>query len=411
MNRVTDDESLSGDEPSERVESLLREEEPAAVEREKTAFDKAVQGSRREIVLFGAGQLGRRTLAGMRQIGQPPVAFADNNPALRGTTIEGVPVYSVADAAARFGHDAAFLVTIWNSRSKDRMSQRMQQLRDQGCEYVVPVGLFFWKYPETFLPYYPLDLPHKALPFANEVRTALQLFGDAESRREFAAQLALRLLMDYDGMGWPKAFDDYAPPDIFDFGPSEVFVDCGAYDGDTIAAFTERQGESFSKIVAFEPDPLNYVRLEKRIQGLPESVGQKIVSFPYALGAVRETVYFNPSGTETSKAGSGPVAVECVPLDEVLQPFAPTLIKFDIEGAEPMALEGARRVISRNRPVLAVSVYHEQAHLWQIPLKMAAMCEDYRFFLRPQGTEGWDLICYAVPTERLSEQGKSGSDR
>ena len=29
------------------------------------------------------------------------------------------------------------------------------------------------------------------------------------------------------------------------------------------------------------------------------------------------------------------------------------------------------------------------------------MCKDYAFFLRPHGAEGWDLLCYAIPVERL----------
>lgn len=65
------------------------------------------------------------------------------------------------------------------------------------------------------------------------------------------------------------------------------------------------------------------------------------------------------------------------------------------------ALEGAREVIQRRRPVLAVSAYHKQYHLWQVPLNLAIVCTDYSFFLRPHGTEGWDLVCYAIPSERL----------
>ncbi len=394
---------IGADEPALRLDLLLQEEESAALERERRAFDQAVHGLDRQIVLFGAGGLGRKTAAGMRRLGLEPRAFADNNLETQGTSIDGVPVYSVAEAADRFGRTAAFLVTIWNSRSKDRMSQRIRQLRDAGCECVVPAGLYFWKYPEVFLPYYPLDLPHKALPFGREIRTAFQLFRDTGSREEFVGQLAFRLLMDYDNLGWPKTVDHYAPADLFDLGPNELFVDCGAYDGDTIAAFIEQQGESFSRIIAFEPDPLNYEKLQQRIRSLPESMGRKILVFPYALGSRHETVYFDPMGTETSRSGSGRIAVECVTLDDALEDFSPTLIKFDIEGAELAALEGARRMLSRCRPVLAVSAYHEQAHLWQVPLKLAEICADYRFFLRPQGTEGWDLICYAVPAERLNE--------
>jgi hypothetical protein len=92
-----------------------------------------------------------------------------------------------------------------------------------------------------------------------------------------------------------------------------------------------------------------------------------------------------------------------VALDESLQGETPTIVKFDIEGAEPEALAGGRRTIQCRMPVLAISSYHLQNHLWQLPLSVAAMSGDYRYFLRPHGFEGWDLVCYAVPGGRLIE--------
>jgi len=47
-----------------------------------------------------------------------------------------------------------------------------------------------------------------------------------------------------------------------------------------------------------------------------------------------------------------------------------------------------------------VSVYHQQNHLWRIPLFLKTLSPDYHFFLRPHNEEGWDLVCYAVPEER-----------
>ena len=55
------------------------------------------------------------------------------------------------------------MITVWNGTAKDRMADRTRQLIRAGCERVVPAGLLFWKYPQTFLPYYALDLPHKVL--------------------------------------------------------------------------------------------------------------------------------------------------------------------------------------------------------------------------------------------------------
>jgi hypothetical protein len=76
----------------------------------------------------------------------------------------------------------------------------------------------------------------------------------------------------------------------------------------------------------------------------------------------------------------------------------------DIEGSEPDALIGARTIIQQNQPVLAICAYHRQNHLWQIPLLIHAMSEKYRFFLHPHLLEVWDLVCYAIPVERLIER-------
>jgi hypothetical protein len=95
------------------------------------------------------------------------------------------------------------------------------------------------------------------------------------------------------------------------------------------------------------------------------------------------------------------MVVEGVTLDAALDGITPSYLKFDIEGAEPEALEGARRIIAGNGPVIAVCVYHAQDHLWRLPLAIQALQPDYRFFLKPY-KQVWELVCYAVPAERLS---------
>ncbi|HYK37954.1 FkbM family methyltransferase [Alloacidobacterium sp.] len=399
----TEPQAMSIDTFEVELCSVLNESPHEAMQRERAAFDRVAQESGGRFVLFGAGGFGKLVQSKMASIGLAPLAFADNNPALAGTSIEGIPVYSPSMAAARFGRDALFLVTIWSAQAKDRMSQRIQQLLNIGCRYVAPAPLLFWKYPETFLPYFPLDLPHKALQSADDVKAGFHLFCEDTSRREYVAQVAFRVLLNYDGLSLPDDADHYFPRDLLDLRADEVFIDCGAFDGDTVAQFIRQNGESFGSIVAFEPDPLNSEKLQRRLEQFPESIRRKIVAHPQALGARSETVYFNSDGTDQSKSGSGSIAVECVTLDEALRNSTPTLIKFDIEGAELDALEGAREVIARSRPVLAVSAYHKQDHLWRVPLALQQLCSDYAFFLRPGGSEGWDLICCAIPRERLKQ--------
>jgi FkbM family methyltransferase len=386
---------------SNELDELLSEPLSASIDRERSAFDQASAPFGERLVLHGAGRFGQRTLERMRRVGLEPLAFSDHNSLLDGKCVEGVLVLTPEKAAERYGRSAAFAVTVWNSAATDRMAERVQRLKGLGCEQVLPVGLLCWKYPEAFLPYYPLDLPHKLLMESHGVKAAFQTLSDDASRKEYLGQVRFRLLLDYDHFGTPAGADHYFRSGLFDLGPDEVLVDCGAFDGDTIEEFVKARGDSFRSLQAFEPDPLNWPKLDDRLNRLPSTIRTKITALPYALGSKECRVQFDSTGFDTARIGEGTVSVECVTLDHALKGLSPTFIKFDIEGAELEALEGARELIARSRPVLAVSCYHQQSHLWEIPLKLAEMCRDYKFFLRPHGAEGWDLLCYAVPTERL----------
>jgi hypothetical protein len=73
----------------------------------------------------------------------------------------------------------------------------------------------------------------------------------------------------------------------------------------------------------------------------------------------------------------------------------------DIEGAEIEAIRGAVSLLQRTRPVLAVSAYHIQQHVWEIPELLSSLLSDYHFYLVPHHNDCWDLVCYAVPNERV----------
>jgi FkbM family methyltransferase len=386
----------------DELEALLAESVGDATIRERTAFDVASAG-RSGIVLFGAGGLGRQVARGLKRVGVEPLAFADNNPRAQHTRIEGIEVLPPSEAAARHAEKATFVVTIWGANSPHRYAHTRAQLQSLGATAVSSFPPLLWKYSEVMLPHYCQDLPHRALEQAPDIRRGLALWADAASRQEYLTQVRFRLRADFDGLAQPVAHPQYFPDDLFRYGPDETFIDCGAYDGDTIKVLLERHRATVGRIVALEPDPVNVATLEAYVATLQLPRGIEIL--PLAAAAERGRAFIETTGTAssalTASATAGAAAIDCAPLDELLAAESPTFIKMDIEGAEPEALEGARRTIARTRPVLAICVYHRQDHLWRIPLALRAMCEDYQLFLRPHNEEGWDLICYAVPTERL----------
>ena len=397
---VSQRRELGRSELMDAVEALLAEDREAALRRARTAFDEAAHPLGNSLVLFGAGGLGRKTLKGLRKVGIEPKAFSDNASHLWGTSVEGVPVLSPKDAVQRFGQNATFVMTIWRGEGSDRMADRITQVQALGCKRVVPFSFLFWKYPDVFLPHYLFDLPSRVLENPREVRAVAQLWEDGASRAEFLAQLRFRAWSDF-ALPEPVSHEIYFPQDLFDLTSRDVFVDCGAFDGDTIRRYLLRQPTLAGGIEAFEPDPKNLTRLRGYVAGLPVEVRSRIAIHPYAVSARRERVRFEATGTESAAVGSGSDEVEAAPLDEVLASIAPTYVKMDVEGSEVDALNGARRLLQEHVPALAICVYHRVDHLWAIPKLIHEVSGQYRFFLRPHLLEGWDTVCYAVPRGRL----------
>jgi FkbM family methyltransferase len=386
----------------DQLDELLSESVEAARAREISTFDDLTGDSGGAFVLFGAGSLGRKTASGMRDLGMEAIAFADNNPLLWGTSVDGVPVISPAEAGRQYGRSAAFITTIWSGSSSGRQVDRVRQLRDLGCRTVVPFGYLYWKYPEVFLPHWSLNIPHRILEHADDLRTLWSFWGDEDSRREYLSQLRFRLWLDYGALRPPAPHLQYFADDLFSLSDHEVLIDCGAYDGDTIREFTQRRGSSFAAIRAYEPDEANFSRLQDFLAHLDPPISRKVTVRKFAVGAEFGSVGFVSEGSIASRVDiDSTVQVACVTLDGDLADIRPTYIKMDVEGSEMDALRGAAKTIHESRPILAICVYHKPEDLREVPLLINSLSDDYRYFLRSHDEEGWELVCYAVPSDRL----------
>ena len=307
------------------------------------------------IVVLGAGNLGRRVAGAVK-----PKLFCDNNSKLWGTSVDGIPVESPASAVDRHP-DATFVVAIWNPSRTENMVDRVGQLKRLGARRVVPFTELFDEYGDRLLPHLLWAKRDYYETRKEEIARGRDLL-DQAGREEFDRQMRLRS-GDFGGQVIDAA-DQYFPSEIR-LGDKETFVDCGAYDGDTIESFRQATGDRFERLIAFEPDPVNLELLRKAA-----AEDDRISIHPYAVGARREKLRFTLAGTGSHVSQQGDCEVEVTSLDDALQDVAPTYIKFDIEGSELDALEGGKKVISQFRPKLAVCVYHVPDHLWSIPMRL-----------------------------------------
>jgi len=388
--------AASGKHLTPELDSLLGTDRAALVAREESLFDELTAGATGPLVLVGAGGLGRKTLAGLRETRLAPVCLADNDSRLHGRTSDGLPVLSVEAAAARYGQDGVFVITVFLGGAP--VEAQLQRL---GCRTIVPFFVLYWKFPERFLPHYAFGLPHEVLDAAPQIRRAWALLDDRTSRLEYLAQVRWRLDPFFDALPRPEDGDMYFAQDIVTLSAHEVFVDCGGYDGDTALDFVARTGGRFARLYVFEPDPGNYARLGEALTVVPPRIRQRIVTQAIAVGREPGRVTMHLSGAASSIAGGEGVSIGCKPLDRLLEGSVPTFIKMDIEGAEMDALEGAMRTITGHQPILAVSAYHRPDDLWTLPLYVHSLSGRYRFHYRRYSHFAIDdLVLYAVARER-----------
>ena len=380
------------------LEDLLRLDPSEINARNRAKFDTLAGSRAKSIVLFGSRVVGLSALHGLRRLGIEPRAFTDNNASLWGKTVDGLGVFSPTEAVKRFGENSVFVVTICNG------SAARAQLKSLNCPLVAPYAFLFWKYAEAFFPYCSLDLPHEIYAQADAVRRCLSLWRDEPSQREYVAQLKWRLTLDFDVLPAPLPFKDmYYPEDLVAPLSKEVFVDCGAFDGDSIRQFIDRRGSSFGSIIALEADPLNFRKLQHTIEALPSDIRDRITAKQLAVGSAEGTIRFRSTGTVLGGTAEDPgieVVCPCSRLDDIVKGYTPTYVKMDIEGAELDALAGAERIIKKGLAVWAVCIYHAQDHLWKVPNFIESLSGDYNLYLRRYAEEWGEMICYAVPKNR-----------
>ncbi|WP_336202369.1 FkbM family methyltransferase [Pseudomonas guariconensis] len=394
---------MTFDHLNDRLERLLSEPVEAIRRRQFETLDQLLGGLDKPFILFGAGNLGKKALKVLQGMGLHPLAFIDNNPKLWGSEILGLQVYGPAQYVEQHpGELPGLIATIWCGEATDRMQDRLGPLQALGFERIALFGHLAWRYPQSFLPHYSLDLPEKVVAKADEIRQAYALLGDEASRRLFVDHVQWRLFLDYDLLppASPRAI--YFDAAFCNERADEVVYDIGAFNGDSVEGYLN-SGRPFSQIHSFEPSSANYAALCATLARLDGR--ERFYAHAMAVGDSRGEIFIEASGGPAARVGSGSERVEVTTLDDLAKAIAePTFIKIDIEGFEPQCLAGGQRLISERHPVIAVCVYHEQEHLWSILLQLHGYYPGYHFSLGPHLAEGWDLVLYAVPADRLPSQ-------
>jgi FkbM family methyltransferase len=149
--------------------------------------------------------------------------------------------------------------------------------------------------------------------------------------------------------------------------PGDYSIDVGANIGYTTAILSELVGEK-GKVFSFEPFPA-LAKILKKSKSINN--WRNVVLYPYAVTNYSGTVFMKtsttiPGGTAliskeeavsyTDYVSNNIAKVSCTSLDLLFNPYLKRLdhIKIDAEGAEPLVLAGAQKLIERFHPIITM---------------------------------------------------------
>ncbi len=343
---------------------------------------------KKPVVLFGAAKLSPYFIKFFLDKGTQILSLSDNDKNKIGRKLLGLRIIDKKEIIKKFGKNIQIVVT------SVYYEEIINELKKMEFSYVFNPMFFFT------LDYKHFDLltwkNNINLIFKNKkkIKYAFSLLKDTKSEKIFTEIIKFRLT--FDKSIFNKIKDDkteYFDEKIIKLSQKEIFLDGGAYDGDTIRMFVKESENVFRKIYAFEPDDKSYIRLNKYLNRLSDG---RIISYKIGLGKIKEKLYFTNEGNLQSKIISkGKTTIKIFPID-FLKDVAFTYIKLDIEGFEKQALIGAQKTINKYKPKLAICVYHNIEDLWEIPYLINKIKKNYKFHLRHYTNFLFDTICYAT---------------
>ena len=328
--------------------------------------------------LYGLGFLGTWALPRLKERGVRLESCYDANAALQGTIADGLPVYPVSDlkgAAPEFVFIAA----------RHAVTPVSTMLSELGIAHV----------------------SYDAWHVASELNAFRHIhdcvLGDDRSREVLRAVLMTMLTGQKRYCAAVFEKDQYFCLPRFCGSETEIYVDAGAFVGDSAERFIWTHNGVFTKIYAFEPGHRQFAALQVRSKRLIEEWALNSTSIALinaGLGEIDSSISVgNNNGQLTNLAirpgynDVGPT-VDVVRLDTFLKRDRVTFLKADVEGMEMALLQGALSTIRQHKPKIAICVYHYPTDIPDITNFLVELVPDYRFALRHHSPQLMETVLY-----------------
>ncbi len=347
----------------------------------KLILENKINTLNRKCFIYGAGNTS--LLYGIESFDKTKlniVAFIDGNPDKIGTKFLNKPVISLDECVKNYENPLVFI----NVGTVKTINQVIDLLNEKHIEHYILDKFIFSQNKEKILNIY-------------------NILEDDLSKETYANIILARMNEAKQDFSLVRNNQYFAVPEFCQNNPNEIFVDCGAYVGDTIEKYLFIKQGIFKQIYAFEPESKNYNALKHRIERLNKEwalSSEKIKTEEAAIsdtdsrGQLSSVKSDSPSlGAQIIHDDNGNISL--IKLDTYFSNKKMTFLKADIESHEQKLLSGAKNVIIRDKPLLSICIYHNAYDMFEIPLLIKEINPDYKLFIRHHYFNFSETVLYA----------------
>jgi FkbM family methyltransferase len=338
--------------------------------------------------IFGAGNFGRDLAKILIDEGFNLLGFVETKP--KADQVLGLPVLAWEQLSLD-DRKAQLAIGIFNRGMPFDGLKKLAE--DAGFSDVFMPWNIYEEFGESLGWRFWLSKPEVIINSLDLIKRTYDLLADDASKQCLLDILSFRLGLNSSYASFSHTenqyFNELTLPTLKD--RQVVYVDCGAYNGDTFADISREV--DISQAWLFEPDTQNFSDLVGNVKAMKVNAS----CIPCGVSDKYEVLTFSGGGEGGTISESGSQRIVTVALDQILPVGNIDFLKLDIEGAEAPALRGGRTLIERSRPVIAISLYHLLKDPWELPALLQELCQDYSYFIRQHYFNSFESVLYAVP--------------
>lgn len=336
----------------------------------------------KNICIFGAGNLGRAMAAEFEANNIRVDFFCDNDEKKWGEKIENLICISPLELEKIKEETIVIICT----RYYKEIKKELEGKRIPNIDRVYTNKFMIWKW----LRENPVE------NVLDNIRKVMDICCDNGSKDILKRILLEWINCDSGNLDSVCTYDQYFCPDIIRLAEKEVFIDGGAYTGDTLEEFLKFSNSRFERAILYELSEKNFKNLKSYVEKLETEVRKKIVCRNAGISDKNEVIYYSERDEGTNEKIKGDTEGRIIRLDDEWDNENITYIKMDVEGSEMAALRGAEKIIKAKKPKLAICLYHKPADLWEIPLYIKSLVPEYKIYIRHHTDLLNETVCYAM---------------